>query len=685
MKNRILPGLVGIVLAGACAVCSANAKSAVAKKVDQLIPQLGSTNVPDRYAAQMELQSLAVNAARPGAKKERAEMANLLAAKAADADVAQPARVWAVRQLEYIGGAESITALTLLLNGRDAELKECARRALEKNPADEAGSVLRTALEQGGDATWTIGLMQSLGERHDRKAVVLIKPYLRKPPASAAAAAALAKIASDESIQALWDAYAGTNRMVGDALILAGARLLQEKEPAKAGKIFSKLYQAPASTNDVAGNRIRAAALIGLAKADPAGARPFIVAELQGGNRLLAYAAATAAPVAYEPGALSREFAPLLAALPNQSKLLVLRELDASAEPQVIALVNETNEAVRIVAIETMGRIGGVASVPVLVKAAADASPAQKAALGSLARIKGTGVGAAIDKVAQDGDVGARVVAIKTLAARDQTESVPALVKYAGEPERKISDAACAALGKLGGDSEIQPLAALALAGQTPGAADALQAVAARAKDKTAVSRKLLSTIPASADAAQLPLLFDTLASLGGADALAAVTNYLAGTNATTRDAAIRALANWPDFAAVNSLLAIAADTNATRVHQVLCLQGVVRLVKAADAEPVDTRLGAALLALNAAAREQEKKLVFSAIAAVPDVRAAEAIKPYLNEPKYEPEAALAGMTLAESLRKTQKAAARELAEAIKAANVSDELTHKATTLLNRK
>jgi hypothetical protein len=421
MKRRILAALVGIAGLGMLAVYPASAKSTVAKQVDLLIPQLASTSVPDRYAAQMELQSLAVNAARPGAKKERAEMARILSAKAADADVAQPARVWAVRQLEYIGGPESITVLTLLLNGRDSELKECARRALEKNPADEANSVLRTALEQGGDTTWKIGLIQSLGERHDAKAVTLIKPCLQETPLSAAAAAALARIATDDSVQALWEAYAAGNHVAGDALILAGARLLQDKTPAKAERIFSKLYQTPAATNDAAATRLRAAALIGLAKAAPSAARPYVVAQLQGDNRQMAYAAAAAAPLAYEKDRLSRELSPLLATLPDNSKILVLRQMDASAEPQVIALANETNELVRAMAIETLGRIGGTSSVPVLVKAAADASPGQKAALSSLATIQGPRVDAAINKLAQDGDVDSLFVAIKSLANCIQT------------------------------------------------------------------------------------------------------------------------------------------------------------------------------------------------------------------------------------------------------------------------
>ena len=114
--------------------------------VNDLLPRLATARVEDRYSAQMELQHLALNAGRPGAEPERAELASILAAKATDPAVPQPARVWVVRQLEYIGAAESVAALTTLLSGQDAELMECARRALEKNPAPAATESLRAAL-----------------------------------------------------------------------------------------------------------------------------------------------------------------------------------------------------------------------------------------------------------------------------------------------------------------------------------------------------------------------------------------------------------------------------------------------------------------------------------------------------------------------------------------------------------
>src|SRR6266568_400055 len=86
---------------------AASAPAALDQTVADLIPKLAAEKMEDRYAPQMELQALALKAARPGADAERADLAKLLAAKAADQTVPQPARVWIVRQLEHIGAHES--------------------------------------------------------------------------------------------------------------------------------------------------------------------------------------------------------------------------------------------------------------------------------------------------------------------------------------------------------------------------------------------------------------------------------------------------------------------------------------------------------------------------------------------------------------------------------------------------
>ena len=68
----------------------------------------------------------------------------------------------------------------------------------------------------------------------------------------------------------------------------------------------------------------------------------------------------------------------------------------------------------------------------------------------------------------------------------------------------------------------------------------------------------------------------------------------------------------------------------------------------------------------------------------MPDKRAADAIKPYLSDPKFRKEAGLAAMTLAEALRRSDRPAARELAQAVRDAGLSDDLNRRADAILNR-
>jgi HEAT repeat protein len=661
--------------------------------VNDLLPRLAADTVRDRYSAQMELQNLALSAARPDAEAERAELATILAAKAADSTVPQPARVWVVRQLEYIGAAESVTALTSLLNGQDGELKECARRALEKNPAPAATEALRTALKQGGEPAWKIGLLQSIGERRDSGSVELIKLQLSSKETTLAASSALAKIADPQAVAALWGAYDEGIAGAADALVAAGNRLVSAGDKVAAKDLFNRLYLAgttglgappQAAKQPVAPVQVRSAALIGLAAADPASARSFINEALQQQEPTLQFAAVTAAEAAHGKAGVTAALVPLLPKLSPGAKVFVLRVFDASAEAQIIAAAGDPDDAVRLSAFEALSRVGSSASVTILVKAAAEnASGPQKAAAAALARISGPGADAAIAKAASDGDAKTRVVAINALAQRNDQSASPALVQYAGEADPAVSAAACAALGKMGTDKELEGLVQLVLTRKTPDAVSALQAVASRATDKAAAAQELIA-LTKTAEPQQLASLYEILALLGGKEASTAVSIAAGSSNEQVKDAATRALANWPDFAATTPLLVIASDVHVTLVHNVLAVQAVARLVKSSEQEPAANRLKAALAAMKAAKRDEDKKLLLSALASVPDKAAGEAIKPYLSDPKYQEEAGLAGITLAETLRRTDRVAARDLAQAIKNASLSENLTRRADAILRR-
>jgi hypothetical protein len=688
MKKRSVLALLAL-----CALAPAVFAGAE-QTINDLLPKLAAAKVEDRYAAQMDLQNLALKAGRPGAEAERAELAKVLAAKATDPAVPQPARVWVVRQLEYIGAAESVEALSALLDGQDAELKECARRALEKNPAPEVGARLRAALKHAGDIAWRIGLIQSLGERRDTRAGELISSQLSSPGTALAAACALGKIADPNAVGALWDAYDGGIRGATDGLVIAGNRLLSAGDKAAAGDLFKQLYlagtpqsesTAQAKKRPVAPLPVRSAALIGWATADPKSAEPFIQDALQQPQPGLELAAVAAASVAYGKGGVSAALAPLLPKLSPAAKTYVLRVLDAPEEKQVIAAVGDPDETVRLAALERLGSIGSAASIPVLFQVAtAGPAGARKAAVAALERISGTGAGDAITKLAGEGDAKSRAVAINALAGRNDQTAAPALLNYAGESDPEVSANACTALAKMGTDSELDGLIRLVLTGKNPCATAALQAVASRAADKTAAAQKLIAQTQ-TAEPRQSAPIFDVLAMLGGKEALDAVSTAAGSSNEEVKDAAIRALANWPDFLATKSLLVVASNLNTKRVHSVLAIQAVARLVKSADKEPAAARVDTALAAMKGATRDEEKKLLLSALASVPDKKAAEAIKSYLSDPKLQKDAGLAALNLAEAMRKTDKALAKELAEAVKQAGLSDDLNRRAEVILKKK
>jgi hypothetical protein len=245
-----------------------------------------------------------------------------------------------------------------------------------------------------------------------------------------------------------------------------------------------------------------------------------------------------------------------------------------------------------------------------------------------------------------------------------------------------LRTAACDALGQLDGDKELEPLVRMALRGEAH-ATDAARLVAGRVGDKAAVAKHLL-TLVEGLEPQGLVSLFDILGALGGTEALTAIETSTSSTNDQVKDAAIRELAGWADFAATKPLLVIAADPKTKLVHGALAIEAVARLVTDSTETPKAARAEAAIAALAASKRPEEKKRVLSALATVPDAKAAAAIKPLLNDPDLRAEADLAGATLAEALVATDKAAAKDLAQAIQAANPSEAISRRAEAILNK-
>ena len=661
-----------VLLAVCCGVSSVSAD--VESSVNDLIPRLAAANVTERYGAWMELQDMASKSSRPGAESEREELDKVLADKVGDEDVPQPARMWMIRQLEYIGGDDSVNALTETMRGSDAELRECARRALEKNRSTRATTSLRTALVEGGDASWEIGLINALGQRRDPKAVAAIAARLGKAEISATATRALGRIGTPEAMEALWKSIQAKD--AADALIVAANERLAAKEVSGAKAIFERLYAAERPIT------VRVAALFGLAKADYAGASGKITEALTGSEPRLQNAAIAAIAAANDSG-MGAVIEGLWPKVSAEVRVKMLASLPGMPEKLALEMANAEDAAARVAAIEALGRVGGAASVPVLFKAAGGEGPEKTAATTALNRLADKNAVRAMHGLATDGEIPSRVIAIATLAARRDMGIMPHLLTYAQEPNATIREAALAAYGRIGGDSEVALLSKLVRMNPTPNAISALEAVCGRVKDRAAAVEAVFDALNLAQEK-EVARFLTAFSLLGGKKGMELVGSMTESADPEVKNDAIRALSSWPDYTAAENLLALATKAATPENHYVLAMQGIARLARTAENEPADKRAELVLAAMKITRSAAEKKLLLAALADVPHAKSAQAIKEFLADPDLKSDAALAGLGLAENLMKSDKALAKEVAQAVETANISPETARRAQRLLRR-
>jgi hypothetical protein len=248
----------------------AELQAAYASAIDALLPDLGSPDVGRRGSAQGTLEAISWRASRPGAPAERAAYGAALAAKL-PAAAAPDARVWLIRQLQWVGGAECIPALAAVLSDADAMVRDCARRALQAIPAPEAGAALLAALAKAPTPEWRVALLNAVGGRKDAAA-------------AACAAPALAALAGSSPAGRV--ALLGVLAKTGTAKALVAARgALKDADPA----VQEAALRALADWPDAA----PAADLLAIAKADEKATRQVIA--LRGYVRLTGLATGPAA------------------------------------------------------------------------------------------------------------------------------------------------------------------------------------------------------------------------------------------------------------------------------------------------------------------------------------------------------------------------------------------------------
>lgn len=566
-------------------------------------------------------------------------------------DAAWEPKYTACTTLRRIGTAASVPALASLLG--DEKLSHMALYALEPMPYAEAGKALRDALSTTSGMQ-RLGIVVSLGARRDAEAAALIAPLLKDSDGDTAraAAGALGRIATDESVKALRrldkTAPDALKNAADEGLLAAGHRFAEAKRNAAALAIYGKLL---APTKPM---MIRMGAFRGLIDAQPARAPKRLVKALRGGND--AFRDMSAQIVAETSGAEQTAFyAKTLPSLPSGGKVALLRGLasrkDSVARPAVVKALSDNDKQIKLAATRALGSLGNAEDVPSLVSMlASDDADIASAARMTLAMMQAEGVNAAI--AAAGATVNVKEQIAKLLTDRRAEQALPLAVQSVADSDSSIRIAGLNALAQLASTEHV-PLLIAALAKATDAnersaAGDALTAVASRGGEE---ALPVIMSAMSSASVESRILMLRALSQIGGGKVFDAILSTVGDANEQISDEAVRLLSNWPGQEAAPHLLELAKSEKANR-HD-LGLRGYVRLAR--ENQSGESKASMLTTAMGLNRRTEEKWLVLSAWGTLPTKQSLDVLLPNLDDASVKNEAASAIIAVASEMGKSDE------------------------------
>lgn len=583
--------------------------------------------------------------------------AKLIAVLQSPADPA--AKADACRELARIGTADAVPALAALLG--DQRLGHMARYGLEPIPGPAVDAALRDALGKLQGLP-KVGVIASLGVRRDTAAVPALAALLKDPDATVAqtAARALGAIGDAPSAEALRTALpaaAPPNRLAlcegllrcAEAAIAAGAH-------DRAAALYDALRQLPDLPHQV-----RAAALRGTILASPQPGRALLLEALRGTDPALTAAATRIAMETKDPE-VAKLLANELAKAPTDQVVILANILgvrrDPAAVPALLERAKAGDPAARVAAIRAATEIGDPAAVDSLIALLTDpdANVAQAAAAG-LAGLPGGHADAAVITKLDSAAPPLRPKLVEVIRQRRIAAALPTLLKLMDDADPALRAAATGTYAELAGAADLAPLLDRLAAATDPAAIATLEkavvAVCGAAAQPDAAAPALAAALAKAAPAAK-PAVLRTLRAAGGPAALAAVTAAVKDPDKETHLAAIRALSEWQTADAVPALLDL-ARTSDGQVEQILGLRGCLAIAARA-AVPAPERAKACREAAPLVQRDDERRLLLGALAALADPALLDLVIPCLDQPGVKQEAVATTLAIAEKRQPKQHA-----------------------------
>jgi HEAT repeat protein len=534
------------------------------------------------------------------------------------------------KRLAVYGTKDAIPALAPLL--ADADLSSWARIALEAIPGPEADAALREAMNKV-QGRLLVGVINSIGVRHDTQAVNALAGKLKDADAEVASAAAVAlgHVGGDEAAkileQGLAEVRAVVRPAVAEGCILCAEKYLAEGKSAESVKLYDTVRQA-----NLPKQRLLEATRGAILARGNKGLK-LLLEQLESPDKAqLGIGLSTAREL---PG---REVTEVLAVelrqlSPDRQPLLLLALADRTDDavlPTIVKAATSGPKSLRLTALSVLVRLGNVSCIPTLLDAAteSDAELAQTAKA-TLAHLPGKDVDADLLARLPNATGARRQVLIEMAGQRMIEGALAAVMPGVQDADAGVRGAAVQAVGLLGGDKQAADLVRLLAKTQEPkergNIEKALQAISGRSG---AVCVPHLLGLLQGSDASLRMIGLHTLAVAGGPEALAAVKAAAEDKDETIQDEAVRTLSTWPntwpeDAAAAEVLLTL-AKSGKKMSHQVLGLRGYLQYVRGDKKLNDSGKVAKVSELLPLIQRPEEKRLAIGLVGAIRTANALE-------------------------------------------------------------
>ena len=578
-----------------------------------LLPAPG-TNFTDN--ALLKFQAMVHNAARPGAEAERVACCQAIAA-ALGTGLTRETKAQLLRELTFVGKAEVVPVLDALLTDKDDPiLREYARSALAHNPALDAAEVL--VMHHGAQSP----------------AGTLLSPEVK-----------------------------------ADSELISAYLCLRYGRTAEADAIFQRLNQPQQP------RQVRFAALRGTLTSAGDNAVPKMLALLAGSDADGRTVALGQIKLLGAPG--RNTLIAGLDQLPAPVRGIVVESLanldEKAVLPVALTYLNHADANLRAVGLTALARLGDAASVPVIVQALAQATtPADRSPFeAALIRLPGADAAEAAMADALKGATGdTQRSLLAVLGKRSARSALPAVLAATGAGDAQTVKAAYRALTDLAAAEDVPVLLAKVAAAPADvrGEAENAAAKALLKIDKAGLrTPAVLAAFGQSPDMDKRRSQLRLLRDCGDAQALAAVQAALTDPEPRIREAALRALSEWPDAAAWDALAPVYAQPEKEQ-FRILALRGLVRQATALNDRP-DAKLMERYGQLFAGAKtDGDRKLILGALGGCATPAAVDLAIALRSNPGIRAEVEATVKKIADAMKKQHPADAKAALQKLKQA-----------------